>query len=116
MYVVADKRQDISAVAEHLYSIEKYFGFNPTKKIWVPLALTDPALLSSTLCSSQQFLARMAGQKEHPSAIHHMKEAIRTLSKRLQHRSPDINDSTIAAVAGLALVEVGFLTDSIEFN
>lgn len=94
-----------SAAADYLYPIEAYWGFNPTQKIWVPLALTDPALLSSILFSSQQFEAKMNGRKERPSAINHMMQAIRALNQRLQDPLREISDSTIAAVAGLALTE-----------
>ncbi|KAK9427244.1 fungal-specific transcription factor domain-containing protein [Lipomyces doorenjongii] len=95
----------VSAAANHLYQIEAYWGFNPTEKLWVPLALTDPALLSSILFSSEQFEARMNGQKERPAAINHLTQTFRILIERLQDPLQEISDSTIAAVAGLALTE-----------
>ena len=98
---------DVSAVADHLYPIEAYWGFNPTKKLWVPLALTDSALLSSILFCSHQFGARVNNQKERPSAINHLQQTIRILNERFQNPLQEISDSTIAAVAGLALTEVG---------
>lgn len=101
---------DVSAVADHLYPIEAYWGFNPTKKLWVPLALTDSALLSSILFCSYQFGARVKGQKERPSAINHLQQTIRILNERFQDPLQETSDSTIAAVAGLALTEVGALT------
>jgi hypothetical protein len=97
-------------VADHAYQIEAYWGFNPIKKLWVPLALTDPALLNSILFCSDQFGAKMNGQKERPSAINHLKQTIRILNERLQDPLQEISDSTIAAVALLALTEVGALT------
>lgn len=98
---------DVSAVADHAYQIEAHWGFNPMKTLWVPLALTDPALLNSVLFCSDQFGASTNGQKERPSAIKHLKETIRILNKRLQYPLQEINDSTIAAVSLLALTEVG---------
>lgn len=97
---------DVSAAADHLYPIEAHWGLNPTRKHWVPLALTDPILLSSVLFSSQQFEARVAGQKERPSAINHLGQAVQGLNKRLQDPRQKLSDTTIAAVAGLALTEV----------
>jgi hypothetical protein len=94
-------------VTDYLYPIEAYWGFNPTKKLWVPLALTDPALLSSILCSAGQFRARMNGKKEPPSVMNHLKQTIWILNERLQGPVQETGDSTIAAVAGLALAEVG---------
>ncbi len=73
----------------------------------MPLALTDPALLHSILFCSDQFGAKLSGQKERPSAVGHLRETIRILNKRLQEPSQEISDSTIAAVALLALTEVG---------
>jgi hypothetical protein len=103
-------------VADLLYPIEAYWGFNPTKQLWVPLALTDPALLSSILCSAGQFRARMNGEKEPLSAINHLKQTIRILNERLQGPLQEISDSTIAAVAGLALTEVPTSVWSVWFE
>lgn len=94
-------------MADHAYQIEAYWGFNPIKKLWVPLALTDPALLNSILFCSDQFGVKLNGQKERPSAINHLKETIRILNERLQDPLQEISDSSIAAVALLALTEVG---------
>jgi hypothetical protein len=101
---------DVSAFAEKLYPIETYWGFNPSKRFWVPLALTDPALLSAILWVSDNFQARLIGQKERPSGINHLQQAIRILNERLQSPSQVISDTTIATVASLALLEVGTLT------
>ena len=98
---------DVSTAGDHLYPIEAHWGLNPTKQFWVPLALTDPILLSAILFASEQFEARMSGQKDRPFAINHLTQAIRTLNDRLGDPSQDIDDSTIATVAGLALTEVG---------
>jgi len=49
----------------------------------------------------------MNGQKERPSAINHLQQTIRILNERLQDPLQEMSDSTIAAVAGLALTEVG---------
>jgi hypothetical protein len=76
------------------------------KRTLVSLALTDRALLSSILCSVDQFRARMSGQKEPPSALNHLKQTIQILNEQLQSPLQGISDSTIAAVAGLALAEV----------
>ncbi|CZR67531.1 uncharacterized protein PAC_17430 [Phialocephala subalpina] len=95
----------VSVVADHAYKIEAYWGLNPIKKLWVPLALTDPALLNSVLFCSDQFRAITNGQKERPSAINHLKRTIQILNERLQNPSQEISDSTIAAVALLALTE-----------
>ena len=97
---------DVSVVAEYLYPIEAQWGFNPTKKLWVPLALTDRALLSSVLCSADQFRARMNGRNEPPSTINHLKQTIQILNERLQNPLQATSNPTIAAVAGLALAEV----------
>ena len=98
---------DVSAMADHAYSIEAHWGFNPMKKLWVPLALTDPALLNSILFSSDQFGAKMNGQKERPRQIILLEHTIRILNQRLQDPLQEISDSTIAAVALLALTEAG---------
>jgi hypothetical protein len=71
------------------------------------MALTDPALMNSILFCSDQFRSKMNGEKERPSAIMHLKQTICTLNKRLQEPWQGISDSTIAAVATLALTEVG---------
>jgi hypothetical protein len=97
---------DLSVVGDHLYPIEAYWGLNPTKRFWVPLALTDAALLSSILFCGHQFKARMNGQQERASAIKHLTRTVRILNERFQKSCLEIGDSTIAAVAGLALTEV----------
>jgi hypothetical protein len=49
----------------------------------------------------------MMGGKESASAISHLTQSVRILNKRLRDPLQEITDSTIAAVAGLALTEVG---------
>lgn len=95
-----------SAVADHAYQIEAYWGFNPIEKLWLPLALNDPALLNSILFCSDQFETKMNGQKERPSAINQLSQTIRILNERLRDPLQVISASTIAAVALLALTEV----------
>jgi len=46
--------------------------------------------------------------------INHLQQAIRLLNERLRNSSQVISDTTIAAVASLALLEVGTLTVSLE--
>jgi len=94
-----------SAVADHAYRIEACWGLNPMLTLWMPLALTDPALLHSILYCSEQFRVRANGQKEGPSAINHLFQTIRILNVRLQNPLQGTSDSTIAAVALLALTE-----------
>jgi hypothetical protein len=108
---------DVSDFVERLYPIETYWGFNPSKRFWVPLALTDPALLSAILWVSDNFQATLIGQKkERPSGVNHLQQAIQILNERLRNPSQVISDSTIAAVASLALLEVGTITASIEIR
>ncbi|KAF2488335.1 hypothetical protein BU16DRAFT_623637 [Lophium mytilinum] len=95
----------VSAASTYLYPIEALHGLNPTSTLWVPLALTDPALLSSLLFSSEQFSAKVHGQRVPSSALKHLTQAVRILNARLQNPGEEISDSTIAAVAGLALTE-----------
>lgn len=97
---------DVSAFTDHFYPIEAYWGFNPSKKVWVPLALTDPALLHTILFCGDQFGAKLNSQKERPSAIKHLEQAIRIINERLQNPLQELSDSTVAAVAGVALTEV----------
>jgi len=72
----------------------------------VPLALTDPALLNVMLFGGDQFGARLNGQKERPSGVGFLKQAIQILNERLGDLLQEIGDSTIAAVAGLFIAEV----------
>ncbi|KAF2815865.1 uncharacterized protein BDZ99DRAFT_514505 [Mytilinidion resinicola] len=95
----------VSAASPYLYPIEAHYGLNPTSTHWVPLALTDPALLSSLLFSSEQFSAKVHGRLVPSSALSHLTQAVRILNERLQSLVEEIGDSTIAAVAGLALTE-----------
>jgi hypothetical protein len=83
----------------------------------VPLALTDSALLNAILWVSDNFQAKLIGQKkECPSGINHLQQAIQILNERLRNPSQVISDSTIAAVASLALLEVGAMTVSLEIR
>jgi hypothetical protein len=95
-----------SAVADHAYSIEAYWKLNPMKKFWIPLAMSDPALLNAILFCGDQFEARMRGIKERPSAIKYLKCTIQILHGRLSDPLEGTSDSTIATVALLALIEV----------
>ena len=84
------------------------------------MALTDAALLSTILFASNQFKAKVCGQKERLSAVNHLQETIRILNERFQDPSQDISDSTIAAVAGLAMTEVrdcphGWIRNSLTY-
>lgn len=48
----------------------------------------------------------MYGQKDRPTAINHLQQTIRIVNDRLEDSSRAISDSTIAAVAAMALTEV----------
>ena len=97
-------------MADHAYQIEEYWGINAIKQLWMPLALTDPALLHSMLFCSDQFWSELNGQPERASAVKHLTQTIKILNQRLQDPLQKVNDSTIAAVALLALTEVGVFT------
>jgi hypothetical protein len=71
----------------------------------MPLALTEPALLSAIIFCISLFKTGMGGQ-DQPCAIGQLLRSIRILNGRLQHSSQEISDSTIALVAGLSLNEV----------
>jgi hypothetical protein len=69
------------------------------------------------LFASKQFEEKINGQKERPSTlstINHFTQMLRVLNQRLQDPSQAISDSTIAAVAGLALLEAGAPAVSFE--
>ncbi len=76
------------------------------KNFWVPLALTDPALLNCILYGGNQYGAMLNNQKERPSAVNHLKKAIELLNERLYGPSHEVTDSMIAVAAGLAMGEV----------
>jgi len=58
------------------------------------------------LFGGDQFGARLNGQKERPSGVGFLKQAIKILSKRLRDPLQEIGDPTIGAVAGLSIAEV----------
>ncbi|KIW00114.1 uncharacterized protein PV09_08296 [Verruconis gallopava] len=96
--------QYVYIASSYLYSLEARWGFNPTQKVWIPMALADPILLSAILLSCEQFLNRIKAAGVNQFTISHLTQTIRALNGRLES-SQRPNDTTIAAVAGLALLE-----------
>ncbi|KAI1342902.1 fungal-specific transcription factor domain-containing protein [Xylariaceae sp. FL0016] len=95
----------ISAFTDELYTIEMYWGVNPAKTFWVPLSLTDAALMNSILYANSVLRAGWNPRKECVIGINHLQQTIQLLNKRLQDQQPSIDDATIGTVAGLALTE-----------
>lgn len=81
-------------------------NFNPMKDYFLPMALEDLALFHVILFSSTAFTLLLAGHKDAPQSLVHLKECIHLINERLQSASPAISDSTLVIVATLAYLEV----------
>jgi len=68
--------------------------------IWTASALTDVALLHSTLCSTSGHLLRNANQPELLSVyLSHKAETIRIVNERMTDISKALTDETLGAIA-----------------
>jgi hypothetical protein len=72
---------------------------------WLPLAMTDPALLHGILSGSALYFNLIIG-REDSVMFQHMKESVHLISIRLQNLSTGLSDSTLVTVAHLADFEV----------
>jgi hypothetical protein len=77
-----------------------------SKEEWIMFAISDIALLHMTLVISALHIALLRGKLFSIDAFKHQSEALKILNTRLNEPSSSMSDTTILAIACLALTEV----------
>ena len=82
-------------------------GINPVTEFYAPLIWTDTVLFNVTLQLSSFHMEKIQSQSRCPLPTRLMAECLRLLQARV-NEPPEraVSDETIAAVAGLAALEV----------
>lgn len=96
----------VSVMARNCLPIDPGNGSNPLTKVWVPYAITDPALFLATLNFAAVHLNILRGQYNSRSTLMHKGETIRLINARLQKPTESLTNETIGSVAMLAATEV----------
>ena len=79
---------------------------NPLKTVWIPMIMTDPLLFQATTSFAAVHLDVLEGHQNQPKTLSKKCQTINMVNSKLQSRQEAITDSTIAAVAMLAAMEV----------
>ena len=77
-----------------------------SKQEWITFAITDSALLHTTLIISALHVALLRGKEFSVDAFRHQRQAVKILSARLEDPILSCLDPTILAISCLALIEV----------
>ena len=93
-------------MARDYLPIDPGTGNNPLQKVWVPQAISEPALFLSTVNFAATHLDRAQGRSCSPQILADKIEIIRLLNARLERPDEAVSDETIGAVVMLAGVEV----------
>ncbi|KAH8810724.1 fungal-specific transcription factor domain-containing protein [Xylogone sp. PMI_703] len=104
-YTLQQLSKYTTSVYRSVYCIEKYSGYNPMKKYFLPLAFQDPALLHAIIFCAQSFDTLSSGRGEASKAVFHLNESIRLVNQRLRSVPPVVDESTILVVATIAFME-----------
>ena len=81
-------------------------GSNPLTKIWVPYAMTDPALFMATVNFAAVHLDILRGKYSSTHTLTHKIETIRLINAKLQNSTEALSNETIGSVVMLAAMEV----------
>lgn len=79
---------------------------NPLRSVWMPLLSTNPILLKTTISFAAVHLDMLHGRQDTSSTLAKKVEVINTIRAQLQRPSQAATNSTIAAIAMLACMEV----------
>jgi hypothetical protein len=77
-----------------------------SKEEWIKFAVTDAALLHTTLVISALHVALLRGQEFSVDAFRHQGAAVNILNDRLNDPILSSTDSTILSISCLALIDV----------
>lgn len=77
-----------------------------SKEEWIKFAVTDTALLHTTLVISALHVALLRGQEFSVDAFRHQRAAVNILNDRLNDPILSSMDSTILSISCLALIDV----------
>ena len=94
-----------TVVARSLFPLVLRRGQHPLLDIWMPHAVTDPALFLATLNFAAVHLDVMHGRRSNPRTLVQKGEAMHLINLRL-NSAETVSDTTIGAVLMLAVVEV----------
>ena len=92
-------------MARNCLPLGKDAGQNPLVNIWLPLAISDPALFFSTLCFAAVHIDILTGRKKNVDLLLRKSDTIKTINEKLQCPDESLSDSTIGSVAMLAATE-----------
>ena len=99
--------------SSHIFNIFPYYPtplINPVLEYFAPLITKDTVLFHVTLLSSAFRLERRFPPKERLRYRRLFKVSIELLQNRINEPFPNcVSDETLAAVAGLAIIEVNFV-------
>jgi hypothetical protein len=101
---------DVAGVAHALYPLESHLSFNPVRRSWFPLAITDELLFHTVILSAAVTLSFRSEHRQSTEASKIMRPIFRLLTSRLKNQS-SISDATIGAVSCLAMIEVSYKPD-----
>jgi hypothetical protein len=90
--------------ASDMYPLQAFFGFNPVKSFWFPMALTDEVLLHTIMYSAAFGLAQADPERGASDLMQLAGPILQLLTDRLAGKTP-VNDATIGAVSCLVMVE-----------
>lgn len=93
-------------MARRYCPIDPSNGPDPLTKVWIPYAMTEPALFLSTLNFAATHLDCLRGHTDNPQILAHKVETIRQINSRLERPTKALADETIGAVVMLAAMEV----------
>ena len=92
-------------MARNCLPLGKDAAQNPLVNIWLPLAISDPALFFSTLCFAAVHIDILTGRKRNVDLLLRKSDTIKTINEKLQSPNDALSDSTIGSVAMLAATE-----------
>ncbi|KAI0160126.1 hypothetical protein GGR57DRAFT_520245 [Xylariaceae sp. FL1272] len=106
-YMLSLLKYYVNDIWKEFYKLEAFVGCNPMADFWMPMAFQDPALLHTMIGCADAWITGYSTSKRPGREVMHLHQSISIVNERLQTTMNVASETTIAIVAGMALLEKG---------
>ncbi|KAK7972494.1 hypothetical protein PG988_006628 [Apiospora saccharicola] len=106
-YMLDLLRYYVDTVWKNFYTLEDLAGSNPVSEFWIPRAFQDCALIHTFVGCSVAYAYGYHAIAFQNRGLRHLQDAISVVKSRLDIPEATLSSTTIAVIAGIAMLEKG---------
>jgi hypothetical protein len=98
-------------ILAHVLATASSHLYQPLRKIWIEIAVTDPGAFHVTLGNTATFLAKLKGDNspmKDPEIVGHYGRSVTLLRRRLTNPTDSVREGTIANILAHLCLSVSF--------